>query len=109
MIPTTPLGRPPADADLVPSPSTGAHPTPAAASFNHEAVLNMTAEVFPGAKIELGTGTDPEVEGDEYYVVSVTTAGEVKELVAKDGQWHHRLWDVVPKTASFYRLLMDVA
>jgi hypothetical protein len=76
---------------------------------NHDAILKMTAELFPGAKIELGRSIDPETEGDEYFVVSVTTAGEIRELVEKDGLWHQRLWDVAPDAASNYRLLMDVA
>ena len=92
--------------------SSAGVPLPGASAltlWNHDAVLLMTADVFPRGKIEIGTGIDPEIEGDEYVVVSVTTPGNVTELVARDGEWHRRLREVVGSRASSYRLDLSVA
>jgi hypothetical protein len=75
---------------------------------NHEAILRLTAEIFPAGEIAVTEEIDPEIPGPEYFVVNVRTSGEIRELVAKDGQWHHRIWDVAPETASSYRLSLGV-
>jgi hypothetical protein len=75
---------------------------------NHEAILKLTAEIFPGAVIAVSVELDAEIPGPEYFVINVRTQGEIRELVAKDGEWHHRIWDVAPETASSYRLSLGV-
>jgi hypothetical protein len=75
---------------------------------NHEAILKLTAELFPGGEITVTEEVDPEIPGPEYFVINVRTNGEVPELVAKDGDWHHRIWDVAAETASSYRLSLGV-
>jgi hypothetical protein len=109
MIPATTPSFPPADPDLTLTPATAAYGDPAQAQRCHEAILQMTAEVFPGAKIELGTGIDPEIEGDEYPVVSVAAPGTVDELVSRNGEWHERMRAIIGPHADGYRLDLHVA
>jgi hypothetical protein len=108
MIPTIP-SSPPTEPDLTLAPAAAAHTDPALAQRCHEAILKMTAEVFPGAKIELGTGIDPEIEGDEYPVVSVAASGTVDELVSRNGEWHDRMRAIIGPQAEGYRLDLHVA
>ena len=75
---------------------------------NHEAILKLTSEVFSTDQIVVTHELDPEIVGKEYLVVSVKTQGEMPELLAKDSQWHHRIWDVAPETASYYCLSLDL-
>jgi hypothetical protein len=75
---------------------------------NHEAILKLTAEIFPGGEIAVTEELDAEIAGPEYFVVNVKTQGEIGILVAKDGEWHHRIWEVAPETASSYRLSLGV-
>jgi hypothetical protein len=108
MSPTPPLGTP-VEPALAIEPSTGEPSAIALSNTHHNAILKMTAEVFPGAKIELGTSIDPEIEGDEYFVVSVEAPGAVKELVARHGQWHRRMRAIIGPASSSYRLDLHVA
>jgi hypothetical protein len=97
------------DAPVLPAVTLdGAPVSPDAASRNHEAILKLTAEIFASDKIVVTNECDPEIAGKEYLVVSVHTQGEISELVAKNCQWHHRIWDVAPETASFYCLSLDL-
>ena len=75
---------------------------------NHEAILRLTGEIFPASEIAVTEEVDAEIPGPEYFVVNVRTSGEIRALVAKDGEWHHRIWDVAPETASSYRLSLGV-
>ncbi|HEY2412639.1 MAG TPA: hypothetical protein VGI40_10375 [Pirellulaceae bacterium] len=75
---------------------------------NHKAILEMTAEVFPNANVSVLEESDPEIENDEHFAVSVRTPGTVDEVVALHGEWHRRLRQVAPETASFYCLLLDI-
>jgi len=83
-------------------------PGPAQVIRNHRAILESTAEIFPGAKIDVEEAVDPEIEGDPYLVIMVTTSGEVPEIVARHREWHFRIWEVAPQTAHAYRLCLDV-
>jgi hypothetical protein len=82
--------------------------SPAVAVRNHQAILQCTTEVFPGAKIDVEEAADPEIEGDEYLVVLVTTRGEARDIAARHREWHRRVRAVAPQTAGSYRLLLDV-
>jgi len=99
---------PPTEAELSLTPPDWTRPAAVPTQLDHDAVLKMTAVVFSGAKIEFGTGIDPEIEDDEFFVVTVTTTGSIDELLLRDRQWHHLLWEVAPATGSCYRLLMDI-
>jgi hypothetical protein len=101
----------PADATASQSPIAildGAAIAPPQVLRNHDAILRLTAEIFPRGEISVTEEVDAETPGPEYFVVNVKTSGEIQELVAKDGEWHHRLWDVAPQTASSYRLSLGV-
>jgi hypothetical protein len=82
----------------------GAPVLPLVALQNYEAIVKLTSEIFATDRITVTREFDPEIVGKEYWVVSVTTQGDVPELLAKDAQWHHRIWDVAPETASYYCL-----
>jgi hypothetical protein len=109
MIPAASQGTPLSDSDVLPTAASRASADSPLVEWSHDAVLKMTAEVFPGATIEFGRATDPEIEGDEYFVVAVKAPGEVMELVARDREWHRRLRAIAAHTTRFYRLLLEVA
>jgi hypothetical protein len=91
-------------------PQVGIRPAdPHQRAGNHDAILKMTAELFPGAKIELGASIDPEIEGDEFFVVSVVASGTVDELVAREGQWHRRMRAIIGPLTTSYRFDLHVA
>lgn len=81
---------------------------PAVALQNYEAILKLTTNIFSTDQITVTHELDPEIVGKEYRVVSVKTRGEIPELLAKDSEWHHRIWDVAPETASSYCLSLDL-
>jgi len=77
--------------------------------LDHQGILKMSAEVFPGAKLELSTSIDPEIENWEHFVISVTVSGDVRDLVAGDRKWHHRLCAEHRDVARHYVLDLNVA
>ena len=89
-------------------PDSNANPSPALVIRNHVAILAMTAEVFPGGKIEVEEGVDPEIEDETYLVVNVTTSDDVRQAVARNIEWHRRLREVACQTARSYRLSLDL-
>jgi len=86
----------------------GAPVSPTVALQNHEAILKLTAEIFSTDQIAFTHELDPEIVGKEYLVISVKTQGEMPELLAKESEWHHRIWDVAAETASYYCLSLDL-
>jgi len=76
--------------------------------WNHDAILKMTAELFPKARIVVSEESDPEVDDDEYFAVLVETPGSVDDVVALHREWHDRIGSIAPETANFYRLLLDI-
>src|SRR5688500_18261611 len=86
----------------------GAPVSPPAAARNYDAVLKLTSEIFSSDHITVTHELDPEIVGKEYLVVSVKTQGEMPDLLAKESQWHHRIWDLATETASFYCLSLDL-
>ncbi len=82
--------------------------THAASLRDYQAILKLTAEVFASDQITVAHEFDPEIASKEYWVVSVKTQSELPDLLAKDSEWHHRIWEVAPETASAYCLSLDL-
>jgi hypothetical protein len=76
---------------------------------NHEAILKMTEDVFPGAKVDVEQSVDPEIENYEHIAIVVVTKGDVDELVAGNREWHRRLRAAAPDTARHYVLSLSAA
>ena len=99
-----------ADPGNVAIPSTILSCEPSAVSpQDHTAILSMSAEVFPNAKIDLGTSIDPEIENWEHFVVSVTISGDVSDRIARDREWHRRLCTEYRSVARQYVLDIHIA
>jgi len=76
---------------------------------NHEAILKMTEEVFPGVAIRIDEVPDPEIENFEHLAVVVVIRGDVEQLLAGNREWHQRLRGVAPEAARHYVLSLSAA
>ncbi len=94
--------------ELSQSRQTRRYATPTLTLRNHNAILELTAELFPKAKITVSEESDPEIEDDEYFVITVETPGSVGELVKCHREWHCRIVKVAQETAIAYRLSLDI-
>jgi hypothetical protein len=83
--------------------------SPSVAVQDCQAILQLTAEIFASNHVTVACEFDPEIVGKEYWVVSVKTQGELPDLLAKDSDWHHRIWEVAPETASYYCLSLGMS
>src|SRR5688572_13252309 len=83
--------------------------TPEVAIRDHEAILKMTEDVFPGAKIDVEESVDPEIENYEHIAIVVVTKRGVDELVVGNREWHKRLRAAAPDTARHYVLSLSAA
>jgi hypothetical protein len=75
---------------------------------NHDEILRMTSQLFPEVTISLAVETDPEIDDDDYFVVSVTARGAFDDLAVAHRDWHRRLLELAPETATYYRLSLGI-
>ena len=73
----------------------------------HNAVVALTKRIF-GAEPSIVQECDPEIAGEEYFVVTVAAQGAIEEIVARDCIWHAELTDVAGELSSRYRLSLDI-
>jgi hypothetical protein len=76
--------------------------------LHQDSILFMTAEVFPGSTIDVGTSIDPEFESQAYPVVTVHVTGS-DDWVARGTLWHRRMRAIIGPGSEPYRLDLHVA
>lgn len=70
-------------------------------------VAAMTLELFPG-RLVIDTDVDPEIRDDVCLLFQVDASGSVREIVATESQWHHRLVSIAPMWPGLFCLSVDV-
>jgi len=71
------------------------------------ALRAIIEELFPG-QMSVEFDSDPEIPDCQYIVFNVTTAGGIKEIAARRGEWHRRSSAILADDSDKVRLLIAV-
>lgn len=70
--------------------------------------LRLCAELFPGSNTEVEVDCDPSEPQWKWYTFNVRWAGEIRDSIDRQMEWHNLLAQAYPQLSDQFRMIVDL-